>query len=275
MKIIYTAEPIEGIVEFAHPPVETRIARERLIAIIEESLIPMGLVGSYTIAEDKLFPFPFEMPNIMALDGFFGENPDYNQVAQELKKLFEEPKREYAEFEINLKASLETATDEQILEMVEKFHYTPKGIKERHIEAVAEVRELWKPYGQISADIETIDYNGKRSDLVRALSILDDCHIRGLLENIRRTEILLKKGERDKAIEKVMSNYFDWRRKNLAYLYNTCGDAKFYGAGFWIARLTAPDSEVDVDKYKFGENAPRTIEKVLDNIRKPYQVIQT
>ncbi len=273
MKTIYTAEPIEGIVEFAHPPVQTRLAREKLKAIIEESLMPMGLVTSYTITEDRAFPFPFEMPNAMSMNGFFGENPDYNQVAQELKELFEQPQREYAEFEAKLKSDLETATDDQILEMVEIFHYTPQGTRERHTEAVAKVRELWKPYDKMSANVEAQDYNRQRSDLVGALATLDDCHVQGLLRNVRKTEELLKAGKRDEAVEQVMHNYSDWRRKNLAHLHNACGDAKFYGAGFSLARLVAPDGEVEVDKYKFGERAPKTAEKALDNMRMPYQVI--
>ena len=233
----------------------------------------MGLVTSYTITDDRAFPFPFKMPNAMSMNGFFGENPDYNQVAKELKELFEKPQREYAEFEAKLKSDLEIATDDQILGMVEKFHYTPQGTRERHSEAVAKVGELWKPYSEISDSLSNPEYNHERGELVRALSTLDDCHVRGLLENISRTQTLLKEGKRDEAKERVLSNYSDWRRKNLAYLHNACGDAKFYGAGFSLARLVAPDGEVEVDKYKFGERAPKTAEKALDNMRMPYQVI--
>jgi len=269
MKTIYTAQPIEGIVEFAHPPVQTRIARETLKAIVEESIIPSGLVESYTIAGDREFPFPFDQPNVMNMNGFFGENPDYNAVAREVKELFEQPQREYAEFEAQLKKDLESATDEQVLAMVERFHYTPQDTTKRHSEAVAKVRELWKPYEEISADIESTDYNGTRGDLVSTLTTLNDCHVQELLGDISKTQELLQSGKRDEAVELVMSNYSDWRRKNLAQLHNACGDAKFYGAGFWMARLIVPDGEVEVD----SRNALRTAEKALDNLRMPYQVI--
>ena len=273
MGTIYTAEPIEGIVEFTHPPIQTRLAREKLKAIIEESLMPMGLITSYTIADDKDFPFPFKMPNVMSMNGFFGENPDYNRIVKEVKELFEQPQREYTEFEAKLKSDLETATDNQILGMVERFHYTPQGTRKRYDEAVGKVRELWKPYDEMSANVEAQDYNGKRSDLVTALATLDDCHVQGLLRDIRTTEELLKAGKRDEAVKQVMHNYSDWRRKNLAHLHNACGDAKFYGAGFSLARLVVSDGEVEVDKYKFGERAPKTAEKALENRRMPYQVI--
>ncbi|MEI7718411.1 MAG: hypothetical protein WCI72_00970 [archaeon] len=52
MKVVYTVEPIEGIVEYSHPPFQTRVAKEKLKAIVEEVLIPKGLVSSYTLADD-------------------------------------------------------------------------------------------------------------------------------------------------------------------------------------------------------------------------------
>lgn len=274
MKVVYTAEPVEGIVELAHPPVETRLAREKLKAIIEESLMPMGLVASYTIADDRAFPFPFKMPNVMVMNDFFGDKPDYNLVARELKELFGQPRREYAEFETKLKADLETATGQQILEMIERFNYTPKGTKKRHAEAVDKVRKLWKPYEILRSNIEAQEYNGQRSDLIEALATLNDCHIQGLLRDIRKTEELLKSGKRDEAVEQVLDKYFNWRRENLARLYNVCGDANFYGAGFSIARLVAPEGDVEVDRYQFGEGAPKTAEKALENMKMPYQVIK-
>ncbi len=273
MKIVYTAEPIEGIVESAHPPIKTRVAKEKLKAVIEEVLIPMSLVESYTITDDREFSFPFEMPNAIMLDGFFGDKPDYNLVAKELKELFEQPRREYVEFEAKLKTDLETATDQQILEMVERFHYTPEETKKQYFEALSKVRELWKPYEQVKADIEAPEYNGKRGELVESLAILNNCHVQGLLQDIRRTQELLETGKRNEAVEEVKSKYSNWRRENLAHLYNTCGDAKFYGAGFWIARMLAPMGEVEV-KNKFGQYAPRTVEKALDNMRMPHQTIQ-
>ena len=95
--------------------------------------------------------------------------------------------------------------------------------------------------------------------------------MRAHMENISDVRHLLNCGKRDEAIARVKSNYSDWRRKNLAKLYNQCGDAKFYGAGFWIARLVAPDCEVE--NSLIGDYVPRRVEQILDKLKMPYQVI--
>lgn len=260
MKILYTAQPIEGMVESPHPTVATRVAREKLEATIQEYLVRTGLVKSYTIADDDKFPFPFDMPNIMKMNGFFGKKPDYNLVEKEVKKLFESPKKELEEFEAKLKHDLEIASDEKIVEMVERFHYTPQGTKGKHADALAKVKKLWKPYKKMKKEVETPDYSGKRKELLEALEVLDDCHVRSLLGDISKTEKLLKAGKRDEAKKEVLSNYQNWERSNLVRLYNVCGDARFYGGGFWIARLVVPDGEAKV-------------EEVLETIEMPYQVV--
>ena len=251
--------PIEGIVEAAHPPVATRIVRETLKAVIEENFMRNALVNSYAIADDKEFPFPFDAPNPLKIPNFFGENPDYNRIARELVELFEQPRREYTEFGAKLNADLEKATDEEIVAMVERFYHTPDGSKAKHSEAVTNVRNLWGSYDIMKQDIEAQGYNRTRQDLVKALAILDDCYIYGLLRELQQTEVLLKSGKREQAKEGVQSQYRNWRRKNLAPLLNACGDAKFYGAGFWIARMVA---------HQNG-----TIEKALQTSGMPYQVI--
>jgi hypothetical protein len=274
MKIVYTVEPIEGIVENAHPPFQTRMAKEKLKAIIEEKLIPMGLVESYTIADDREFPFPFGMPNIMHMNGFFGKKPNYNKINKEVKELFNQPKKEFKEFGKKLKSDLEKATDEEILGMVERFHYTPDGTKKKHAEAVAKVKELWKPYDKISNSLGSIDYNHERQELVNALKILDDCHVYGLLRDIQDAEKLLKAGERDEAVKEVVRHYEDWARKNLAHLYNECGDAQFYGAGFFLARMIAHDKEDDGEQTNSVFPQPKKVEEVLERMDMPYQVIR-
>ena len=273
MKIVYTAEPIEGIVENAHPPFQTRMAREKLKAIIEEYLIPRGLVTSYTIADDKEFPFPFSMPNILKMNGFFGENPNYNKIKEEVIELFNQPKREFKECEKKLKSDLEKATDEELLGMVERFHYTPQGTKKKHEDAVAKVKELWKPYDKISKSLASIDYNHERRQLLEALTTLDDCHVYGLLDNIKDAEKLLKAGKRDEAVKEIVRHYEDWKRKNLGHLYNECGDAQFYGAGFFLARLVAHD-KVDEELTNSVFPQPKKVEEVLDRMEMPYQVIR-
>ena len=261
-KIIYTAQPIKGGI------VEKRVAKEKLRAIVEEILIKEGLVESYSITDNKQFSFPFTMPNIMNLNDFFGKKIDYNLVVKEVSELFEQPKKELAQFEADLEKELEKANDEQILSMVERFHYTSSGTKERYIEALETIKKLWKPYEKISSIFKSIDFNGIRKDLSNALATLDDCHVLSLMKHLKETQGLLQEGKRKEAKEEVRHRYSDWSRKNIARLYNVCGDEIFYGEGFWMARLVAPE--------KIGEkNDPqaRTIEFVLNRLEKPFQIV--
>ena len=267
MKVIYTAEPVDG-----RGPEQPRIARERLVAVIEECLIQHQLVKSYTLVGSREFNFPFRQPNPLTMNGFFGKNPDYNLVAHEVKELYEQPQKVEAELTAKLKIDLETATDQQVLEMVEKFHYTPEGTKKSYDEALATVCELWKPYEQIRSVIETEEFSGERSDLLRALAIINDCHVQGLLKNLRETKSLLKAGEEGKreVKDKILFLYHDWSRKNLAPLYNACGDASFHGQGFWLARLLpSPEPQVSRDLYQ-----AKTAEEFLTSRKMPFQVVQ-
>lgn len=270
MRIVYTAKPIEGIVEDGPRPVTSRIAKETLKAVIEEYLIRQKYVTSYTITDNKHFNFPFEMPNMLHVRDFF-QMGDYNTIAKEINELFEQPKREYAEFEAKLKADLETATNEQMLALVEKFHWTPKGTKQRYFEAKEKIRGLWKPIEQCSGDLFSTDYSHYRAELSQYLGIVNDCHVQSLVDRMNKVDNLLCLGQRDKAIEEIDSLYRDWRRKNLAPLENCCGDSSFYGAGFWLARLVCPDGEVKVENY--GYTAPKTAEEALKAMKMPYQAV--
>ncbi|MBI2582525.1 hypothetical protein HYV87_05355 [Candidatus Woesearchaeota archaeon] len=276
MKIVYTVMPIDGIVEAAHPPIPTRVAREKLKAVIEECFMRNALVNSYAIADDREFPFPFDAPNPLKMPDFFGENPDYNKIARELSELFEQPRREYVEFEAKLSTDLEKATDEEIVAMIERFHYTPEGTKAKHGEAVTSIRTIWKAYfgaeDTLRQDIEAQGYNRTRKELIDALTILDDCHVNGLLRNLQEAEVLLKSGKRNEAKEMVVRHYSDWRRKNLAPLRNACGDAKFYGGGFWIARMVAPTGE-NTESWK-NQSRFTKVEEALESWKMPFQVIQ-
>ena len=265
MKVIYTAEQVDG-----RGPEHPRIAKEKLVAVIEECLIQHQLVKSYTLVGSGEFNFPFKQPNPLTMNGFFGKNPDYNLVALEVKELYRHPNQEEADFKAKLIGDIEAATDQNILEMVEKFHHTHEGTKTRYDQALAKVRELWKPYEQMRSSIESKEFSGERSDLLRALAIVNDCHVQGLLENLQQTQDLLKAGEKGKVKEKILFLYHDWSKKNLAPLYNACGDASFYGQGFWLARLI-PSPE---PKAYHEPHEAKTAEECLTARKKPFQVVQ-
>ncbi|MEI7718410.1 MAG: hypothetical protein WCI72_00965 [archaeon] len=152
--------------------------------------------------------------------------------------------------------------------MVEKFHYAPSKTLERRTEAIKTLERLWKPYSELAESFTSPHYNHERGEIARAISVIDDCHVRSLVESLDKAQKLLQEGKRDDAKEQVVCHYNDWRRKNLAHLYNACGDASFYGAGFWIARLVAPDKEV-----RDSRGSIKTAEQMLDEMGMPYQVV--
>ena len=259
------------MVENDHPPVETRVAREHLRAVIEDLLIPSKTVLSYSISDDREFPFPFEKPNALQMNGFFGESPDYNLVVKEIDELFNQPKRELEEDRLKLESKLEKASDEEILQIFEDYYYTSKGVRQEYEKALQSIKSLWQPYGQIKEELEKEEHSSKRKELIDNLIKIDDCHTQGLLTGLRNTKKLLGDGKRKEAKERVISNYSDWRRKNLAPLYNYCGDAKFYGAGFFIARLVCAEGEVET--FQYGRKFKLTAEEALKNLNKKYQVV--
>lgn len=278
MRIVYIAQEISGLVEYRHPPVETRVAKEKLKAFIEEALIPVELVTSYSIADDDAFPYPSEKPNILKMDGFFGLFPNYSAIVRELDELYAQPEREYAEFEAKLEDEMNAATDDQMLDLVEKYHYMGSGSRKRYEEALEFARLNLKPYEELKESLENTDHNYTRGELARSIATLDDCHIRSVIKQIRRYEAALKSGNKEEVKKIIKLNYSGWRRKNLARLHNYCDNAKNYGAGFWIARLEAPDGEAEPLDVRY-RNAPKTVEEFLDKLKHssqevPYQVVK-
>ncbi len=273
MKIIYTAQPIGGVIKELNinNPVQKRIAKETLISIIEEELIRHNLAVSYTIADNMEFPFPLKIPDIIKLGeaNFFGNNPDYNLVAKEIKELYEQPGRLLSLSEKKLMVELENATDKQLLEILGRYHFSyNQRLKEKYFKAIDDVKESWQPYEQVGKAIEYLGYNGFRSHLVDSLNILNDPSNLTFLKDLNEVEQLLNSGERSKAIDKILFFYDCWKKKNLAPLYHACGDEISYGAGFFIARMV-------VSNYFINDSdlEPMTIRNTLNSLRKPYQVI--
>ncbi len=289
MKIVYTAEPIQEEHHGGHVAIQGRVAKVKLEALIQESLRPMGLVTSYSIAEDDEFPFPEEMPNIFELKDFFGENPDYNLVKKELEDLYKgkHSKRKHAEFMARLNVDLETATDEQMLEMVKKRHYRSKqrpyaDCAGDYDWAVEKLRTLWKPYDELGKSFEKPEYNEDREIIEAALKSLNNEAAQRLVSDVAVIRTLLSEGKRDKAKKRIKKDFSDWKRKRLDGLADACGNEMAYNDGFWIARLVTPESELKVremdfsaDCYLFGRTErPRTLEEALDILNMPYQAVQ-
>lgn len=86
MKFVYTAKEITG-----RWPEHPRIARETLIAVIEDGLIPNGLVDSYNITDSEHFPFPHRFPFFSDLPpDFFKEHVGIYTKIKELKDLYQQ-----------------------------------------------------------------------------------------------------------------------------------------------------------------------------------------
>lgn len=273
-KIIYTLQEVEGIVEYRFPPVETRVAKETLAAIIEELLIKPGYASSYSMTNSGEFSFPFDKPNITALNGFFGPSPDYNLIAKEMDALFELPKKELEVADVQLLADLKAADNDQLLAMVEKYHYEPEGTKEKYAEALEKLDKLQADFGSIVNSVRTMETSLQWSDLLHTLKVLDDCHARALVKEIQGARQKLDEGKRDEVLERIQQMYSSWRRQNLAKFYHACGNAIFYGAGSWVARIIAVEGEVEVRPRHMLDNPHKTAELVLMSMGMPCQVIE-
>lgn len=272
-KIIYTLQAVEGA-EFPSPSVRARVAKETLIAIVEECLIKPGYATSYSLTNSGEFPFPFKKPNIMSLNGFFGPNPDYNLIAREIEELFEQPRKELSEAEVSLEAELQIATSKQLLVMVEKYKDRREGSKQEYEEALHDFDEIWVDLGKLGDDIRVVGTSSPRGKLLRVLNVLESCDIRYLIQEIRSAQRMLDEGKRPDLVKRIKELSSSWRRQNLAKFFHSCGDAKFYGAGSWIARIIAVEGEVEVRPRHMLDNPHKTAEMVLRSMEMPCQVIE-
>ncbi len=266
-RIVYTAQPLEGV---AWDSVDSRVAKERLRAVIEESLIPNEVVKSYTITDHETLGFPHREPDVDSLirRGFFGKRPSIERVQRELGELYEQPKREYAVHEARVRTELANATDEKILGMVLK--YNPHGTTQKDIgefrQALATIKKLWLPFEQVQKELETEGRSNYRGQLSGTLETLRRYGSGATLEEIKKVRELLEAGKRDEAIERFLEeSYKVWRVSNLAQLENLCycaGD----DAGYWMARMVAPSVGHDPS---WGP-----VEKYLNELEMRYQVIK-
>lgn len=268
MDVIYTVVPIGGLVEHAHPPVATRVARERLVAIMEETFLHHRYITSYTVIGDREFPYPFETPDILKTQSFF-QTDDLNAIKRELGYLYTESKREHQETVQRVADSAPTATDEEILGFHEQYHYTTQRQREDYLEAQKTLKEKWRPWEEVERDLLDEEYSGLRTDLARALTRADDCHVRAYFRDLEKLKQMLAAGEREEAARRVKSSAHDWCRKHTSHFENCCGDEKFYGAGYWLARMVLNSEWAAKDTNTWGGKEP-DVEEVLRNWGMPY-----
>lgn len=272
MKVIYTMEPFTADNWISNINVKKRVSKERIKSIIEESMIKDNLVDSYTLTNSEKFPFPWEKPNPLSFDDFFGENPDLNLVAREINELYERPERELSEHKAMVESELETATKLEIWEKFVKFHYASEYIEvKKSLGAPKKLEELWGPYEQISKELITIEFNYRRTQLIDQLKFLDDCHARGFFREKREMEDLLGAGKFDEAKQRVMRTYENWAENNLAKLYHQCFKEIGYAEGYWMARFVVPPEGPKVSRDL--HDSINTSEKMLGFFKRPFQVV--
>jgi len=249
MKAVYIYQEIEGIVEYAHPKLQTEIAKltlENFIDSIKENYDFGKVLVYHGILSDNEFPHPFDCLNIREYRDFFKNSKDavvdLNMVEKEVHALSQQFKDELKFHKDNVfLPELEKMNDIEDCEaLTKKYHYKTPNTPEEIQESVKKAKELISSINE-EKDFYFGRYGGSRSQLINCLEIIDDCHNRSLIKEIERNRDLFKKGKIDEIKERINSCYDDWIRKNVASLYQKCGDAEFYGAGFWIARLVCDD----------------------------------
>lgn len=265
MKIVYIAQPIRDILEVGELEIRERVAKEALKAIIEESLMSKGLVESYTVIHSDAFPFPGVQPDILSLDGFFGEDPDLNFVAWEIRELYKQPEREISKSDSKFKSRLKKATDRGKLGMFDEYYYTSFDLRRKYPEAVDNIEGLWRTYEEAAGDLKTTGFSRWRNDLTECLNLLDDCHARGYFEERKKLEDFLETGRIQEANTIVLSAYQDWSLSNLAQLYYECMYHRDLARGYFMARLVVAGEQSELQK----------VEKELNRKQMPYQIIES
>jgi len=293
MKIIYTAETInEG-----NYPINSRIAKESLKTVIEEWMIPLGVVKSYTITDGCSFGYPINYSNTLKLKPFFGEDCDLNLVDKELEQLYEQPKKELKHADEELKSKLKNANNEKLIELYERYHkYGPEWVeryKLKYKKAIERLKEELQPYEQIASDLESLEFNETRYGILKNLKVIEDRNIRDIFTDQIRFSKLLEKDDKEIAEMLIRDRYNEWKRKNMVPLCFKCNRALQYGEGYWMARLLCPKGKFGIKErhehikfkshndlithelyYKiFDEKQPDTAEEALKRVGKAYQIV--
>ncbi|MEA3515466.1 MAG: hypothetical protein U9R34_08360 [Nanoarchaeota archaeon] len=293
MKIVYTAETIKD----GNHPINSRVAKESLKAMIEEWMMPLGLVKSYTITKGRSLGYPFSYSNPLKLKPFFGEDCDLNLIGKELEQLYEQPRKELERADKEMESKLKNANEKQLTELYEMYHeYGPEFVdryKLKYKRAIKRLKEELQPYAQIALDLESHEYNQTRNGILKNLKLIDDSNIRGIFTDQIRFSKLLEENQKDIAEMLIKDRYTGWKRKNIAPLCYKCNRALQYGEGYWMARLLCPKGKFGIKErhehiefeshsdminqeiyYQiFDEKQPDTAEEALKRVGKAYQVI--
>lgn len=295
MRIVYAAMPVSDLSLFSDLPYGARVCRNnrynisRIVSInscarrfakelfeIFIKDLQKGCVQSYDLFDNADFPFPDKKPRVKKPKSVKSKD----LWTLELHQLYTDPKKKLKEFKSKLEADLKGANDDQILEMVERFHYISSyPVWKDYQEELATVRKLWKPCEEIIADIESFDITSTHVNLARALNTIDNQHIRNLRRQLQKARELLSKGKRKEVVKMVKDRADNWmyEKYNLVPFYNTCRLAQTYHKDLWIARIVSGEGKIEYT-HSPDKNDPKTHEEALENsVRNlgfPYQIVE-
>jgi hypothetical protein len=247
MKVMYAALAIPGLVEYAHPPVKTQVARAQLEETIKYIALEPGLIVSYAIADDLTFPYPHKMPDNICGNPFYGFATE-KDVERELAYLYAESVREKEETVKKTMLACMTASEEELLVMFDKFYYTKERARKSYASAGDNLKSSWGEWKDLEEDILDTAYSAIRVNLAESLQALDDCHARAYVRERAELQAHMKAGRRNEAMHQVILAVSNWVREHTSPFENYCGDACFYGAGCWYARMVVnpnPPAECD------------------------------
>ena len=254
MSAIYTVVPVGGIVESAHPPVASRVARERLVAIMQEVFLKHHLIASFTVLSNREFRYPGDTPDILKpeIRAFFPER-SLDQIGAELEYLYVHSVDEKRMEMQSVSTQLLGATHDEVIALYSKYHYIHGRDREYFESSVAILEKNWGDWETIKDDLLSLEYNHRAHELERALknrvSGITDVYFRDL--EILKAQLAEKNDT--EAHKRVLSLVHDWCRKHVSKFENVCGDEQFYGAGYYVARMLTTDephySQVFKDIY--------------------------
>ncbi|MBS1722776.1 MAG: hypothetical protein JSS66_07290 [Armatimonadetes bacterium] len=238
MTVVYTMVPIEGIVEAGHRPVPMAVAKAKLETIITSDLLPRRVITSYTLIEDRQFKYPSDTPDLLKTTWFF-DGLDLNTIKTELEYLYRESVREHQETVAETTKACKTASDEELLELYGKYHYSTARQREDYTQALKNLEDNWDTWDKVKDDLLGSGYARRRYEISRALKDIESIYGRCFFEDINKLKEYLTVIDigRDEVVSRVISMCHDWCRRNTSHFENQCGDAAFYGAGYWVARL--------------------------------------
>ena len=93
MAVIYTVEQVR----FGPDSDVERHSALFNITNLKLELIQKNLIKSYSVTDNRKFPFPIDTPDPVRLEDFFGEDVDHEKINEEISELYDPKRGEYSD----------------------------------------------------------------------------------------------------------------------------------------------------------------------------------